>query len=45
MRFSSWWDETAWDGRLRVDLAEVMDELDPGWAAWKADAAETPAVA
>jgi hypothetical protein len=21
---------------LRVDLAEIMDELDPGWSAWRA---------
>lgn len=40
MRWSSrsWWDEPGWggpsDGRFRVDLAEIMDELEPGWASW-----------
>lgn len=31
MRWSSpsWWEET-----LRVDLSEIMDDLDPGWQAW-----------
>ncbi len=36
MRWSSpsWWPEEP----LRVDLAEIMDDLDPGWSAWR----ETP---
>jgi hypothetical protein len=31
MRWSSpsWWQEP-----LRVDLAEIMDDLDDGWAGW-----------
>lgn len=29
-----WWNEP-----LRVELAEIMDDLDPGWAAWR-DVAE-----
>ncbi len=37
MRLESWWDETAWDARLRVDLAEIMDDLEPGWAGWRAE--------
>ena len=27
---STWWVEP-----LRVDLAEIMDDLDPGWASWR----------
>lgn len=23
-----------WDEALRVDLDEIMDDLDPGWATW-----------
>ncbi len=34
MRSGSWWEVTVWAGRLRVDLAEIMDELEPGWADW-----------
>ena len=30
-----WWDESSSDARLRVDLAEIMDDLDPGWSAWR----------
>jgi hypothetical protein len=26
-----WWQEP-----LRVELAEIMDDLDPGWSAWRA---------
>jgi hypothetical protein len=26
----SWWEEP-----LRVELTEIMDDLDPGWAAWR----------
>jgi hypothetical protein len=25
-----WWQEP-----LRMDLAEIMDDLDPGWSAWR----------
>ena len=28
---SSWWQDT-----LRVDLADIMDDLEPGWRAWRA---------
>lgn len=33
MRWSSpgWWQEE----HLRVELAEIMDDLDPGWSAWR----------
>ncbi len=27
----SWWQDA-----FRVELAEIMDDLDPGWAAWAA---------
>jgi hypothetical protein len=32
MRWSNpgWWEEP-----LRVELAEIMDDLDPGWSAWR----------
>ena len=26
-----WWD----DAPVRVDLAEIMDDLDPGWSGWR----------
>lgn len=26
----SWWQEP-----LRVDLDEIMDDLEPGWSAWR----------
>lgn len=44
MRFSarSWWNEPGLAERgsdgPRIELSEVMDELDPGWAAWTASA-------
>lgn len=25
-----------WEAPLRVDLAEIMDDLEPGWRAWRA---------
>ncbi|MDQ3982704.1 MAG: hypothetical protein M3271_08500 [Actinomycetota bacterium] len=25
------------EGPLRVDLEEIMDELDPGWSVWTGD--------
>jgi hypothetical protein len=31
---ASWWHEP-----LRVELTEIMDDLDPGWAAWREVAA------
>lgn len=34
MRWRSWWEEPGWERRVRVDLAEIMDDLEPGWAAW-----------
>lgn len=32
MRWSNpgWWEQP-----LRVELAEIMDDLDPGWSAWR----------
>ncbi|HEX2059002.1 MAG TPA: hypothetical protein VHI71_11615 [Actinomycetota bacterium] len=30
----SWWEEPGWERRVHVELAEIMDELEPGWAAW-----------
>lgn len=27
----------AWELALRVDLTEIMDDLDPGWGTWTAD--------
>ena len=28
----SWWQEPP-----RVELADIMDELDPGWSSWRGD--------
>lgn len=25
---------SAWEQALRMELAEIMDDLDPGWRAW-----------
>jgi hypothetical protein len=37
------WSNPDWSaGPLRVELAEIMDDLDPGWAAWR-DAPEPAA--
>jgi hypothetical protein len=34
------WSSRKWlEQPLRVELTEIMDDLDPGWAAWR-DAAE-----
>jgi hypothetical protein len=36
-----WSNRRWWDQPLRVDLAEIMDDLDPGWSVWR----EAPAPA
>ena len=28
---------SSWQEPLRMDLAEIMDDLDPGWALWRTD--------
>ncbi|MFN2588385.1 MAG: hypothetical protein ABR613_09770 [Actinomycetota bacterium] len=32
-----------WQDAVRMDLAEIMDDLDPGWSAWRAGAEASPA--
>ncbi|HEX2296568.1 MAG TPA: hypothetical protein VHN37_14845 [Actinomycetota bacterium] len=32
------WSSPRWNGpdlAVRVELAEIMDDLDPGWSAWR----------
>ena len=31
----AWSSPTWWDEPLRVELAEIMDDLDPGWCRWR----------
>ena len=32
--------QDSWELALRVDLTEIMDDLDPGWGTWTAGADE-----
>jgi hypothetical protein len=31
----SWTSRSWWQQPLRVELTEIMDDLDPGWSAWR----------
>ena len=37
--------QVSWEQNLRMELAELMDELDPGWGSWRPPETDTPSFA